>query len=323
MTKRVSKKQREPKVLLGEGGPTEAGFHSIQDIFRCAKAYQYGKVRGIRKPLAATPDHFALGILFHAMRARWFSLCFDEGAKAWGKVQDAAREEVDNSKLPMSPDSVARAVSLMAAYIDHWRLRPKPSPVAAEYLLGPAPLEKGDPFFMFRTARLDDVSHYPEAGGKLCIGESKTASTSIGAVAQEYELHGQPLLQLVLWKMCPNGEARFGPVAGIMLDAAIKAYDGKDPKFGRVFVPVRDETLQWYVQSLKGYLRAAAAIEWDTEAPRNPMGCTYMAGRARIDCDFKPLCMHGKNSSGQYVLADGSSLRAHQPHSGKEKMPWE
>lgn len=287
------------------------------------KAYQYEGVRGIKKPLAAVPAHFAMGLLFHAMRARWFTLRFADDTKAWESIQEAADAEQKAQDLPMPVAVLEDALALMGHYITHWSRQPKPTPIATEHLLGPAPISKGDPFFLYRTARLDDLSKYPEALGEVCIGESKTASTSIGQVVQEYEMHPQPLLQYALYSNCENGEKRFGPAAGIMLDITVKGDARSDPKFGRVFVPVTDVQRSWFGRSMAGYLRAAASVDWDTDAPRNPLGCTYMAGRARVDCTFKELCMHGKSSSGSYVMRDGSSLRAHQPRPGQEKMPWE
>jgi hypothetical protein len=321
MTKRA-KPEAQTDVLLGGGGPTEAGWHAIEMFLRCPKAYQYGPIRGIRKPLTQTPDHFAVGTLFHAMRARWFALKFASDKKAWRAILDTVKEAKSENDLPVSTDAEQRALQLMQLYMAHWLKLPRPEPVAAEYKVGPAPLQPGDPFFLFRTARLDDVSRYPEAGGALAIGESKTTSTSINDTVRQYELHGQPLLQLALWRMCPNGEAKFGPVAGFVLDVSKKPYGNDKAAFGRVFVPVRPETIDWFIQSMRGYLRAAAAVDWDTEVPRNPQGCTFQAGRMRVDCDFKSLCRFGKSATIEYVQRGGQSLKAHKPLPGKEKMPW-
>lgn len=315
----MGKLKTRPKVDLGKGGPSAKGWHKIADFLRCPKAYQYGQVRGIHKPQAQTPDHFAVGILHHAMRARWFAEHFDTGEKTWEKIKRAAQEATEEQKLPITIDAERKAMAMFQLYMDYWSLRPRPEPVAAEYLVGPAALSEEFDEVTERTARLDDVSRYPEAGGKLCVGESKTTSTSVGDTVNQYTLHGQPLLQLLLWKLSPNGEAKHGPVAGIMLDVFVKPYEKKAASFGRVFVPVSDWTLKWYAESMVGYLRAAALTKWDTNVPRNVQGCTYTAGRMRVACEFRELCAHGPSASSLYVMGEGKSLRSYEG----EVKPWE
>lgn len=313
---------KQPKVILGKGGVTSAGWHSVADAFRCLKAYQLAKVRGVRVPSAQTPDHFAVGQLFHAGRARWFAHRFKRDDKTWASVQGAVEGAAVEAELPVSQQAVQNALSYLTQYMDHYSVRPLPNPVAAEYLLGPSPLVNGDPVSLHRTARLDDASYYMEAGGKLCVGESKTTSTSIDDTVKQYELHGQTLLQLALWKMDPKGEAMHGPAAGIMLDVTVKGYKGTRCKFGRVFLPISDHALSWYVAALRQKLQQVAAINWDTRVPHNPAGCTYMAGRSRVDCTFKDLCRHGRSATGQYVLAGGTSMLDKKAWKG-ETPPWE
>lgn len=317
-----AERKKQPDVILGKGGVSAAGWHKIESFLRCPKAYQYSQVRGIRTPATQTPDHFAIGIIHHAMRARWFSLRFADDAKTWTQLKLAAQEAAEEQELPVSADAIRKTESMFRLYMNHWLMRPRPDPLAAEYLVGPSPIFEGDPETA-RTARLDDVSRYPEAGGKLCLGESKTTSTSIGDTVNQYTLHGQPLLQALLWKHSPQGEAMHGPIAGIMLDIFKKPYEKQKPDFGRVFVPLNERVLDWYARSMAGYLRAAGKVDWDTEVPRNVQGCTYMAGRMRVTCEFRDLCLHGRSATGSYVLRDGSSLLAHKPEAGKEKMPWE
>lgn len=312
-----------PQVIEGKGGPSSAGFHKIQDIFRCSKAYQYGAVRGIHKPQYQTPDHFAWGILHHAMRARWFALRFDMTAKGWQKVLEAGQEAAEEQKLIMTMEVQRKAQAGFKMYTEHWSKRPRPDPIATEYLLGPAPLKPGDPLYMHRTARLDDASKYPEAGGLLALGESKTTSTSPGDTINQYKLHGQPLLQLLLWKMCPNGEAKYGPAAGVVLDVFKKPYGKDKPQFAREFVPVNQRVLEWYLKSIRGFLRAAERIDWNTDTPRNPQGCTYQAGRMRVPCEFRDLCMYGRAAASEYVTRDGKALHKWTPTEDETVPPWE
>jgi hypothetical protein len=315
--------ETKPKVLLGRGGPSEAGWHSIEDFLRCPKEYQFRHIRKIRTPISQVPDHFAQGLMFHAGRARWFALRFATSEKAWMSIKEATEREAEEQKLPVSLKAKQQVQALLTMYVDNYSRRPLPNPIAAEYKLGPAPMKDGDPFQLWRTARLDDVSHYPEAAGKLCIGESKTTSTSINDCLNQYQLHGQPLLQQVLWRNAQQGQAKFGAVAGIMLDIVKKPYGKDRAQFARVFVPVSDWTVKWYVRSMQGYLRAAAAVSWDADAPRNVSACTRLIGRGRIPCEFRDLCQEGGSASSKYVLASGNSLKSHQPDVGMEKMPWE
>lgn len=312
---------KQDPVLLGKGGASAKGWHKIASFLRCPKMYQLEQVRKLTVPAAQVPDHFAVGSLFHAGRARWFASRFKRDEKTWQKIADAVREAVEEYELPVSHQAEERALKLLHAYVDHYSMRPLPDPVAAEYLVGPAPVVAADSGHL-RTARLDDVSRYPEAGGKLCIGESKTTSGSANECVNEYLLHGQPMLQLLLWRNCPNGEAKHGKAAGIMLDITCKPQGGKGrPKFARYFIDVPDSTLDWYGESLRDYLEVAEGIDWDSEVPRNITSCTYMAGRARVACPFRDLCRHGRSAAGQFVLPGGKSLL--DPKNWKGKVaPW-
>ncbi len=145
-------------ILLGEGGASPAGWHSIESIFRCGKEFQLREVRKIHKPYEYNPDHFTVGSCFHAGRARWFSLNFDAGSEAMVAVRAAVIEEAQKLELPSRATAIASALDYLTQYIAHYQMQPAPRPLAAEYLLGPAPFKPDDPFYMFRTARLDDVS---------------------------------------------------------------------------------------------------------------------------------------------------------------------
>src|SRR6185369_15921944 len=113
--------------------------------------------RGIHKPLNQTPDAFGIGSLHHAGRARWFSLRFATDDSAWASIRQAVDEEAERQKLPVSVKARQQALAYLDEYVNHWSKRPRPSPIATEYKVGPAPLQPDDPFFLWRTARLDDV----------------------------------------------------------------------------------------------------------------------------------------------------------------------
>lgn len=309
------------KVLLGKGGPSEAGWHMIEALMHCEKEFQY-KLRGITKPMEFTPDHFAVGSIFHAGRARWFASNFSTGPKTWKKIVRACEEEALAQKLPVSFKAGKIALTYLQQYIAHWRLRPKPRPIAAEYLLGPAKLRPSDPLHAFRTAKLDDVGYYPEAANQLCIGESKTTSGSIQDCILQYQLHGQPVLQYMLWKAADQGEKTHGPVAGTILDVTKKGYGGRNCSFRRVFIPFEPRVLEWFADSMVHFLTRKEEIKWNTKVVRRISSCTRMGGRGRVACDYQALCAEGKSASIHYVMQDGSSLLRHKRTEEQWVRPW-
>jgi hypothetical protein len=321
----VSRPRHDPDddVLLGGGGPTEAGWHAAEAGIWCMKEGQYRYIRGIKTPQLQTPDHFVVGKMLHAGRAAWFSRKFKTDAETHAFVKDEALAGAEEKKMQVSEAAKANAFRYLEEYIDWWSTRPKPQPVAAEYLVGPAPLEPGDPFPLFRTARLDDVSYYPESMGRLAIGECKTTSASIDECISQYTLHGQPLLQYVLWGTSQQGAATHGPVKGVVLDIIKKGYGKERSKFARHFVEITPIAVAWYVKNMRAFLRRFASVDWNTDAERNIQACTRLVGKARSACDYRDICMRGKAAAGNYVFKDGSSVAQWKPSDGKDSPPWE
>lgn len=303
-------------------GRTPAGWHQIESFIRCPKEYQFAEVRGIRIPSQTTPDHFAIGTLLHVAKAAWFELGFKADEAAMAHITKLVANAATLNKLPVTLQAEQRAMAYFLEYVEHWAPRPKPKVIAAEYTLGPAPLLQGDPKELWRTARVDDVSRYEEAGGGLCIGETKSTGDSIAACAQQYTLHGQPMLQALLWDSAPQGAAKHGPITGVMLDVIQKGYSGQRSKFGRVLVPITQHALQWFARSLQGYVKASRRVEWDTEVPRNITACTRMVGRGRVACPYRDLCMYGRSAAMKYVLANGTNLGVWKPSYPNQVQPW-
>lgn len=313
--------EKDTPVLLGKGGPSSAGWHGIEKILLCQKEYQYNVVRGIHKPMEYNPDYFTVGSLFHAGRATWFASKFDTSDKTWRRIIKAVREDAEAQKLPATLKAEKQALVYLQEYMNHWKLRPKPRPIACEYLLGPAKLKPDDPFYMFRTAKLDDVGYYPEAGDQLCIGESKTTGASISDCILQYKLHGQPILQFMLWKAAEQGEATYGPVAGTVLDITQKGY-GRPSKFARAFIPFEPRVLEWFHKTMSKALGDAAKIDWNTDVHRNIAACTRMGGRGRVECDYQAICSMGRSATTHYVMKDGSSLAKWKPNGEQKVPPW-
>jgi hypothetical protein len=306
----ATRKKAAPKPLPVNttSGPTSAGWHEIEAYMRCPKEYQFKQVRKIRKPQAQTPDYFAVGQLFHVAKAHWFARQFDSSEATLTEIRNLLMDAAAQNKLPVAMSAIQTTLRYFEEYVAHYRMAPRPRVLAAEYDVGPAALIPGDDSMLWRTARLDDVSYYPEAGNKLCIGETKTTSGTISDCVMQYTLHGQPILQRLLWKVAPQGEAMHGPVVGVMLDVIQKGYSGKPCKFQRVFIPISDYTLEWYAKSLRAVVQASKTVTWDSDELRNVSMCSRLIGRARLPCEYRELCMYGRSASINYVLEDGSSL---------------
>lgn len=309
--------------LLGDIGGTEAGSSITKDFLLCLKRYQYKHVRKLFIPAVQTISPFAIGTLVAAMRRQWFGDRFPKVTPAYQRTLNrAAQEAAEQDRLPIDPRDYVFATALFGQYVAHWRTKPRPTPVHVEFKMGPGPLWEGAPRPTWRTAKPDDISRYPEAGGALCLADCKTTSGDIGTVVREYELHVQPLQYLAQYRLDPNGERRYGPLAGVLLDVIQKPSAGKKPKFGRVFIEYRSQAVDEFIESMKFHLDVIRRIGWDTPVPR-AYGCTYMAGRARVDCEFKDLCRFGSSAASKYKLPGGVPLRRYEPTPGAEKMPWE
>lgn len=308
------------KPKAGAQGPTTNGWHQIESIFRCYMEYKMREVVGARIPAIQTPDPLAKGSIFHAGRAEWFMRKFNTDAKAWHKVQDAMRKARDEASPPMSMQALTDAIGYMEQYIAHWSLLPLPKPVGVEYTLGPVALKPDSPWWQFRTARLDDVSYYPGTEG-LCIGECKTTSVGIDDAENEYSLHGQLLMQFMLWRMAAQGQKKHGPAAHVMLDVVKKGYGKEKCTFARVPIHVTPTSLLWFTESMEYYLMQAARIGEYTMVPRNPKQCTRQIGRMRIPCEFRDLCKYGDKAASKYVNREGISLSTVYP--GNEEKPWD
>lgn len=292
----------------GDSGASAKGWHRIESYFICPKRYQFEQVRRITKPRSGRPPYFLVGSMVHAGRAAW--LTGQDVAAALRKTVEASEAETG---VPTHPDVIRLAQTYVDQYIDFWSLRPKPKTVATEYTVM-ADLEDfhrpgGDTDWSTRTARLDDVSYYPEGGGKLWLGECKTTSTDIGTTVLEYQQHGQPMLQQLLWERAANGEALFGKVAGVMLDVVKKGYDGRKSEFARIPLEFTEHQLDWFQVELLKALEHAETMEWeDRWIDRNIANCSRMIGNRRVACPYAELCKYGRDAELEYCFEGGGRL---------------
>lgn len=325
MTKKKTK-QPDPKpspvIAPAVKGASVAGWHNISTFLRCPKEFQLSQVRGISTPRTQQPDPLAIGSLFHEGRSHWFQSGFPTGLPYWEKLKKYINKSADTSNPPIRIEAINRTLSYLEQYCSYWSMRALPTPVLVEKEVGPAPLAKDDPFHLFRTFRPDDISRYPEVQNNLCIGECKTTSVGIDDAVNEYTLHGQPMMQQIIWSMAKNGAAMYGEATHVLLDVIVKGYGKEKCKFGRHAIPFTQFSQQWYIQSMRGYLRASQMIEYDTDVPRNITACTRLVGRARVPCQFRALCQFGKSAAARYVDRDGNGL-ANPKYKDYPVKPWE
>lgn len=302
-----------------EGGPSGLGYSEIESYLRCPKEYQLAAVREVCRPTAQSPDYFAIGSFVHAGRARWFSCKQQTDDATWQQIRADVTKAREELPLPCSDEAEFTALRYLQEYVDHWSVRAKPDIVAVEHLLGPMRLEGAA---SERTARLDDFGFYPEAGG-LAIGECKTTAAPISDCVNQYTLHGQPLLQRLLWDIAPQGAELYGAVRGMVLDVIQKGYAGRRCQFARIFVAADPRPLAWFKQELVRALDAKSGMTWDSKPERRITSCTRLVGKARVACHFRELCQHGRPAAIEYAFKSGGSLLEWKSVPGKETAPWD
>jgi hypothetical protein len=312
-------------VIVGDSGPSVGGWSQEAVYMACPKEYQFSAVRQIHHVQSQTSDALAIGSLVHAGRARWFTCGFGANPETWDKVVEAVNEECSKFTRPISKEAKEKALNYLEQFIRFWASRPLPTPIATEHLLGPAPFERGDPTPLWRTSKPDDISRYPEGGSELWLGDLKTTSGDVAACIREYELHGQFLQMMALYKTAPQGEKLLGPAAGIMLDIVQKPpYGGEGQcKFARHPIIITDYSLKWAIKNIKKTIRGMAQVSWDSDEDRNLKSCTRMIGRYRADCMYKNMCRFGKSAAGEFVYGEeDNSLLTFEPSEGKKTLPW-
>jgi hypothetical protein len=314
------------QTMWNEGGPSGLGYSEIEAYLRCPKEYQFGKVRGMSKPMSNTPDYFAIGSFLHAGRARWFAEGFSVSDETWQKMIADVDATRSGFELPSSDLAYSTALRYLQEYVDYWVVREKPKIVAVEHMLGPVRIDtrmEDGVAFTERTARLDDFGFYPEAGNKLMIGECKTTSGKISDVANQYTMHGQPGLQQLLWKLAPQGEAMYGAVSGMVLDVISKGMGGKRCEFARIGVDVPERLMVIVRNELARALVRKAQVTWNSDEERRVTSCTRLIGKARVACSFRDVCLYGRGGTMGMTFEDGSPVPNWQPSEGKETAPWD
>lgn len=303
------------KLLPFTFGATARGWHAIESFTRCPKEYQLSKVRRIKPTTSAVPAPLSIGLLLHAARAQWFNDNYtgdlwQEAIACYEAEFTAAEQGV------MFPGSADVALRTFKEYVKYWGVRPKTKPLAVEFEVKPKALTPGAPEWAWRGARYDSVELHQ---GKAWIGEMKSTSQGVGRVHDMYLLHGQVLLQMALWG---EEETRlFGPLGGVLLDVVQKHTDSRPAKaFPRVALPISRATaaLNWFRRDFTTWVMQTHLIDWNAGVERRPV-CQRPYGA----CDFKDLCLSGRDGAVQFQFTDGTPLLKWKAAPGQTVPPWE
>ncbi|MFT3866816.1 MAG: PD-(D/E)XK nuclease family protein [Solirubrobacterales bacterium] len=306
-------------VLFSKGGASGLGWSEMEAWMRCEQEWTYKHVHKLSMPQDEAPEALVLGSMVHAGRARWFEQEQSLSVESWQLIKDDVREVGGEQKLPIGEHIEHLALDILDQYIHHWSIRSRPTHLSVEHMLGPVELGGR---FTERTARLDDVGMYPELGMQLGIGECKTTNKNVNDVIQQYSYHGQTMLQQILWKLAEQGEAKYGPVSGTVLDIVVKPQKGKKAEFARVPIHFTPEQLERAQTELANALqRRQLFTELGEGLPnRNFTACTRPGAFGRVACPYRNLCQHGQSAASEFVNADGVRLSDMEFEPGTE--PW-
>lgn len=288
-------------------GASVAGWHAIESAFRCEQEWVF-RQRGVHALVKGDPSAMHIGILVHAGRAEWFLRGFKSFPLA-PVFEKAAHED----KLTLTDAVKENATVLVDAYLNHWSKRPLPKPVAVEKTFSARLFDAAGKLGIFgkRTARLDDVSVYPEAMNRLCLGELKTTSGTVAQLVEEYELHGQLGMQHAVFKKSLEGAVKLGEPWGHMLDVVIKKWaKGGGRIVGaecqRVPMPMPDWYANYFAENLRRLCSMLAVQDIQAPAIRRLTSCSRPRrdeyGVHHYACEYRKLCRHGKTAGGEYVM---------------------
>lgn len=307
------------KLIPFDFGPTTHGWHKIEaHAAGCPKEHQFRHVRGIKyRPMGADAPifmHFAVGALVHVARAQWLN----DGYKGqlWVTAMKkylAVHEKETGEKLPDGAFGVA--FKTFKTYVAYWLQAMKPKVLAVEYEIKPKKFDPAQPDFLKRGARLDSIERIH---GKTWIGEFKTSFGGASGVQDMYALHGQPLLAMALWG--PEETVKFGELEGVLLYPMKKADARQQGKaYPPIQLPIRryKHALAWFKKDFATWVMQTQMMDWNA-SPERRMTCVRPFG----PCEYREVCLAGRDGALGYVLADGSPLHTWKPSPGKEVPPW-
>lgn len=306
---------KQPALVPFTFGASKKGWHSIQSFTICPKEFQLSKVRGIRARGVGVPEPLSVGLLLHVARAQWLADGF-KGDRWLEAMRLYASVYKQHEHRDLFPTAVETATKTFTAYVTYWGMRPRWKTLAVEHEIIPRALTPGDPEWAWRGARVDSVELH---NGKIWLGELKSTWEGPKGVHDLYKLNGQTLLQAALWSNLE--EQKFGgPLAGIALDVMLKAQGNKAGKaFPRIYLPMRDfeHALTWFRPDMRTWIMQSSAITWNSTVERRPV-CERSWG----PCEFKDLCLLGRDGGVAYQLPDGTPLHKWEKKKGQEVPPW-
>lgn len=322
-------------LKFDDAGPSKYGWHSGDDAFwRCEQEGVFKHIRKIAKSgQTETPRAKAVGLLFHAGRARWFKegfLAAGPGTVGWDSIYAAVREEAERQPLPMPAGAEQEALNILQQYVAHYSQLPKPKVLAAELEVGPIITFEGSQ--ELHTNRLDDISLYPDFANAEALGEAKTTSGKPSAVYAHYNAnHGQLLKQMLVVteaikqrKLPVTAEPKF-----IVLDVVQKGYSGAKCSFERFLIAIEAYQLEWFARDLERVRRRRRELEalerepWRGEPDLDgdvaagfiepPMrrgiagGCRRLVSGdggqfIAVDCEYLNLCKFGRSAATEYTV---------------------
>lgn len=319
-----------------KSGPSEFGWHSGDEaFFRCEQEGVFKFLRHIEKSgKKETPRAMAIGLLFHAGRARWFANGFTD---QWQSIYQAVTQETARQPLPIPIGAEQEACSILTQYVAHYSKLPKPKVLAAELEVGPIITLEGSA--ESHTNRLDDLSIYPDFAHAEAIGEAKTTGGKPSAVYAHYNAnHGQLLKQmLVVTKAIEAGILKIikAPI-GIVLDVVQKGYGGDKCHFERFLITIEPYQLEWFARDLEETRRRRRELEAIEAHPsllepighsdslrpakRNPTACRRLVSGdggqyIAVECEFLNLCKFGRGAATEYAVNG-------QPMGAVKGKPW-
>jgi hypothetical protein len=307
-----------------DSGPSQYGWHSgDQEMFRCEQEFVFKHLRKIQKAgIKETPRAKAIGLLFHAGRARWFAEHFPPANVGWASVYQAVIQEAARQPLPVPIGAEQEACNILQQYVSHYAKLPKPEVLAAELEVGPIVTVEGSS--ELHTNRLDDLSKYPDFAHAEAIGEAKTTSSKPNAVYAHYNAnHGQLLKQmLVVTTAIKQGKLEVvkAPI-GIVLDVVQKGYGGAKCSFERFLITIEPYQLEWFARDLERVRQRRRELErldplvsgdrgshnLEPEARRNPTACRRLVSGdggqfIAVDCPYLALCKFGRSAATEYTV---------------------
>jgi hypothetical protein len=245
---------------------TGRGWTRYETLMRCTKLYEYKyrqvDAEGNRLYNISSSDALDTGIFFHAFMDMLYTVRMDnskpEPRWAYDKLLD----------MNVNPKALGEAWRLFSAYVDNYEGEDL-TPVAVEAR------HKYDGM----SCRYDLVA---KVGDKIHIVEHKTARMFDFNTLHSWDLHGELLTQLMIWRACKLDDV-YGKLDSIIVNIIGKQ---KVPNFHREVVAIDWKLVDAHIGTLKWWDGIETLCRASGYYPRNNAGCVNRYGR----CEFYEEC---------------------------------